>query len=61
MKFTPPTKAKDEQYDVHPPLNQKAPTPPPAEHKEALGSCGASRTAAEVGACAASEELISRA
>jgi len=33
VKFAPPTKAKEEQYDVHPPLNQKA--PPPAEHKEA--------------------------
>jgi len=30
VKFTPPVKAKDEMYDVHPPLNQKA-TPPPKE------------------------------
>jgi len=25
VKFTPPVKAKDENYDVHPPLNQKPP------------------------------------
>jgi hypothetical protein len=35
VKFTPPTKAKDDDYDVHPPLNHKANAPPPAEHKEA--------------------------
>jgi hypothetical protein len=35
VKFTPPTKAKDDDYDVHPPLNRKASTPPPAEHHEA--------------------------
>ena len=35
VKFTPPTKAKDEDYDVHPPLNHHANTPPPAEHHEA--------------------------
>jgi hypothetical protein len=35
VKFTPPTKAKDQDYDVHPPLNQHANTPPPAEHHEA--------------------------
>jgi len=35
VKFTPPTKAKDDDYDVHPPLNHKAGTPPPAEHHEA--------------------------
>ncbi len=35
VKFTPPTKAKDDDYDVHPPLNHHAPTPAPAEHHEA--------------------------
>jgi hypothetical protein len=35
VKFTPPTKAKDDDYDVHPPLNHKADTPSPAEHHEA--------------------------
>jgi hypothetical protein len=35
VKFTPPTKAKDDDYDVHPPLNHKANTPPPTEHHEA--------------------------
>jgi hypothetical protein len=35
VKFTPPTKAKDDDYDVHPPLNRHASTPPPAEHHEA--------------------------
>jgi hypothetical protein len=35
VKFTPPTKAKDDDYDVHPPLNHHANTPPPAEHHEA--------------------------
>jgi uncharacterized protein DUF6600 len=44
VKHTPPVKAKDEMYDVHPPLNQKPPKseerraeppPPPKEHKEA--------------------------
>jgi hypothetical protein len=35
VKFTPPTKAKDDDYDVHPPLNHKENTPPPAEHREA--------------------------
>src|SRR5580698_7417876 len=35
VKFTPPTKAKDYDYDVHPPLNHHANTPPPAEHHEA--------------------------
>jgi hypothetical protein len=32
MRFTPPVKAKDENYDVHPPLNQK---PAPAQNTEA--------------------------
>src|SRR5271156_417756 len=35
VKFTPPTKAKDDDYDVHPPLNHHANTPAPAEHHEA--------------------------
>jgi hypothetical protein len=35
VKFTPPTKAKDEDYDVHPPLNQHTNTPAPAEHQQA--------------------------
>src|SRR5271169_875922 len=35
VKFTPPTKAKDDDYDVHPPLNHHANTPTPAEHHEA--------------------------
>ena len=35
VKYTPPTKAKDDDYDVHPPLNQHANTPAPAEHHEA--------------------------
>jgi len=35
VKFTPPTKAKDDDYDVHPPLNQHANTPAPAEQHEA--------------------------
>ena len=38
VKFTPPTKAKDDDYDVHPPLNHRANTPPPAEHHEAPAS-----------------------
>lgn len=35
VKFTPPTKAKDDDYDVHPPLNHRANTPAPAEHQQA--------------------------
>jgi hypothetical protein len=38
VKFTPPTKAKDDDYDVHPPLNHHANTPPPAEHQQAPAS-----------------------
>ena len=38
MKFTPPTKAKDDDYDVHPPLNHHANTPAPAEHQQAPAS-----------------------
>ena len=34
VKFTPPTKAKDDDYDVHPPLNQHASTPAPADHQQ---------------------------
>lgn len=40
VKYTPPVKAKDEMYDVHPPLNQKPPkteehksAPPPPHHE----------------------------
>jgi hypothetical protein len=35
VKFTPPTKAKDDDYDVHPPLNHHANVPAPAEHQQA--------------------------
>src|SRR6204780_1741302 len=35
VKFTPPTKAKDADYDVHPPLNHNATTPAPAAHQQA--------------------------
>ncbi len=40
VKYTPPTKAKDGDYDVHPPLNQHAntPAPAPAEHQQAPAS-----------------------
>jgi hypothetical protein len=38
VKFTPPTKAKDDDYDVHPPLNHHATTPAPAEHQQAPAS-----------------------
>src|ERR1700678_205890 len=40
VKFTPPTKAKDDDYDVHPPLNHHAttPAPAPAEHQQARSS-----------------------
>jgi hypothetical protein len=38
VKFTPPTKAKDDDYDVHPPLNHPANTPAPAEHQQAPAS-----------------------
>ena len=40
VKFTPPTKAKDDDYDVHPPLNHHAttPAPAPAEHQQAPAS-----------------------
>jgi hypothetical protein len=33
VRFTPPTKAKEEEYDVHPPLNQK-PAPQPKEQSK---------------------------
>src|SRR5277367_785714 len=33
VKYTPPTKAKEGDYDVHPPLNQKASAPPPEHHE----------------------------
>jgi hypothetical protein len=35
VRYTPPVKAKDEMYDVHPPLNKKAEAPPPREEKRA--------------------------
>ncbi|MFZ3214562.1 MAG: DUF6600 domain-containing protein [Candidatus Acidiferrales bacterium] len=38
VKFTPPTKARDDMYDVHPPLNQRPTTPRPApqpQHEQA--------------------------
>ncbi len=38
VKFTPPTKAKDNDYDVHPPLNHHANAPAPAEHQQAPAS-----------------------
>ena len=31
-RFTPPVKAKEDMYDVHPPLNEKAAPPPKEEH-----------------------------
>ena len=31
VRYTPPVKAKDENYDVHPPLNQRPPQPPPKQ------------------------------
>jgi len=33
MKYTPPPKARDEMYDVHPPLNQKPAQPPKQAEK----------------------------
>jgi hypothetical protein len=33
VRFTPPVKAKDENYDVHPPLNQKPAAQPKSEPK----------------------------
>jgi hypothetical protein len=39
MRFTQPTKARDEMYDVHPPLNQKTqPQPKPAEQRHSQPS-----------------------
>ncbi len=35
VRFTPPVKAKDENYDVHPPLNQKVQSQPVPESKPA--------------------------
>ncbi|HXY79078.1 MAG TPA: DUF6600 domain-containing protein [Candidatus Bathyarchaeia archaeon] len=35
MKYTPPPKARDEMYDVHPPLNQKQAQPPKQEEHRA--------------------------
>ncbi len=34
MKFTPPVKARDENYDVHPPLNNKQTQAPPPKQQE---------------------------
>jgi len=34
MKYTQPTKARDEMYDVHPPLNQKSESKPPEQHSD---------------------------
>ena len=33
VTFTPPSKARDEMYDVHPPLNQKQAQPPPKQEE----------------------------
>jgi hypothetical protein len=33
MKYTQPTKARDDMYDVHPPLNRNQPQPKPAEQR----------------------------
>ena len=33
VKYTPPIKAKEGDYDVHPPLNHNASTPPPEHHE----------------------------
>jgi hypothetical protein len=35
VHFTPPTKAKEEEYDVHPPLNQKPEAQPREQSKPA--------------------------
>jgi len=35
VRYTPPVKAKDENYDVHPPLNQKSQAQPKTESKPA--------------------------
>ena len=34
MRFTPPVKARDEMYDVHPPLNRKETQPPPKQEEK---------------------------
>ena len=34
MKYTPPPKARDEMYDVHPPLNQKQAQPPAQQPRQ---------------------------
>ena len=33
MRYTPPPKARDEMYDVHPPLNQNQTQPPPKQEE----------------------------
>jgi hypothetical protein len=35
MRFSPPPKARDDMYDVHPPLNQKQAQPPPKQEEHA--------------------------
>jgi hypothetical protein len=37
VKFTPPVKAKDSMYDVHPPLNQPHNNPPPKNNSQPHG------------------------
>ena len=34
MRFTPPVKARDEMYDVHPPLNRNQAQPPPKQEEK---------------------------
>jgi hypothetical protein len=34
IKFTPPQKAREEMYDVHPPLNQKQAQAPPRQEEQ---------------------------
>jgi len=40
MKFTPPSKASDDMYDVHPPLNQKQAQPPKQEERHTSPPAG---------------------
>jgi len=40
MKFTPPPKANEEMYDVHPPLNQKQAQPPKQEEHHTAPPAG---------------------
>jgi len=50
VKFTPPTKAKDEMYDVHPPLNNKPAQPQKTEEKKAPPAKSSSEHAPSSGA-----------